>query len=75
MKKVNNSYGNILLKQNLKDQINSTCMIKLRKSTEYRRKSSYSVFVPDTTMESRRLDLFTSHSPARTCSVALSAYD
>lgn len=48
---------------------------KLRKSTEYRRKSSYSVFAPDTTMESRRLALFTSHSPARTCSVALTAYD
>lgn len=45
------------------------------KYKEYRRKSSYSVFVPDVTMESRRLDLFTSHSPTRTCSVALSAYD
>lgn len=35
----------------------------------------YSVFVPDTTMESRRLDPFTSHGSARTCSVTLPAYD
>lgn len=32
--KMDNSYGNILLKQNLKDQINSRWVIGLRKSTK-----------------------------------------
>lgn len=73
---MDNTYGNILLKQNLKDQINSRWVIGLRKSINSTEENLLTqMFVPDTTMEWRRLDLFTSHSPATTCSVALSAYD
>lgn len=43
-----------------------------KKHKQCRRNSPYSVIVPDVTMEWRRLGL---HSPARTCSVALSGYD